>query len=70
MVNVKCWTDCVREVPTVLVKCVPVTEVRTAAFTKLVHSCFSSYRINLSPFTKDFRGKEHNEYKLIFWCSA
>ncbi len=31
-----------------------------------LHSCFTSDRINLSPFTKDFRGEEHNEYKLIF----
>ena len=32
----------------------------------VVHSCFSSDRINLSPFTKDFRGEEHYEYQLIF----
>ena len=25
------------------------------------HSCFSSDRINLSPFTKDFRGEEQQE---------
>uniref|UniRef100_A0A0E9SNB8 Uncharacterized protein n=1 Tax=Anguilla anguilla TaxID=7936 RepID=A0A0E9SNB8_ANGAN len=24
-----------------------------------MHSGFSSYRTNLSPFTKDFRGEEH-----------
>ncbi len=58
IVNVKCWTDCV------LVKCVAVAEVRVA-FLKLVHSCFSSYRITLSPFTKDFCEEEHNEYKKI-----
>ncbi len=38
--------------------------------TQTVHSCFTSDRINLSPFTKDFRGEEHYEYKVIFWCSA
>ncbi len=59
IVNVKCWTDCV------LVKCVAVAEVRTVAFLKLVHSCFSSYCINISAFTKDFREEEHNEYKKI-----
>ncbi len=48
----------------VLVKCVAVAEVRVA-FLKLVHSCFSSYRINISAFTKDFREEEHNEYKKI-----
>jgi len=48
------------------VKCVPYTPVRAGAVRKLVHSCFSSDRINLSPFTKDFRGEEHNEYNLIF----
>ncbi len=32
----------------------------------VLHSCFSSYRINLSPFTKDVRGEGHNEYKHIF----
>ncbi len=36
----------------------------------LLNSCFISDRINLSPFTKDFRGEEHIEYKQIFWCPA
>jgi len=51
---------------TVVVKCVVVGVIPAACNTKSVHSCFSSDRINLSPFTKDFRGEEHYEYKLIF----
>ena len=34
------------------------------------NSCFSSDRINLSPFTKDFRGEEQQEITSIFWCPA
>jgi len=48
------------------VKCVPHTRVRAGAVRKVVNSCFSSDRINLSPFTKDFRGEEHNENNIIF----
>ena len=35
---------------------------RTLMLARVAHSCFSSDRINLSPFTKDFRGEEQQEF--------
>ena len=43
---------------------------RASACGMLDHSDFSSDRINLSPFTKDFRGEDHKEFYLIFYSPA
>ncbi len=51
---------------TVVQQRVSVSVASPGFYSSSIHSCFTSDRINLSPFTKDFRGEEHYEYKVIF----